>query len=181
MKRILESMLFALALAFAFAATIAVASPTGASTPLQVCAHLNGSATFAPGLSTIARTNTISARATESGCTPVARTGGAGALSSTIRVVKGTCAKFALGGQRLSATGATTWKNGAVSRYSFTFATGTGANVLVARISGRVTAGLFAGHRISGAVRFATVGSPNCTTRPLRTISLVNAKSFVIS
>jgi hypothetical protein len=171
----------ALALTLAFATIVVRASPGGAATPLQVCAHIAGSATFAPGLTSTPKNSTLKATGSETACTPSASTGGAGAFTSTIAVTKVSCAKLGTGGLRMSATGTTTWKSRKVSKYSLTFATGAGNAATVATITGKVSSGLFVGHAVTGAVKFTVPGKPNCTTKPLKKITLTSAKSFVIT
>jgi hypothetical protein len=68
-----------------------------------------------------------------------------------------------------------------VSHYSLTFVTGTGNNVTVATITGKVTSGLFAGKGITGQVKFTVSGTPNCTSVPVSKLTFKNTKPFVIS
>ena len=74
----------------------------------------------------------------------------------------------------------TTWKNGQTSNYTLTFKTGTGNNITVATITGKVSSGLFSGKSVSGQIKFTVQGSPNCTTMPVKKVTFVNTKPFVI-
>jgi hypothetical protein len=157
------------------------AAPSGAAAPVQTCTKVTGSATFTPGLTNTPRNNTVNAKGTQSGCTPTAATGGSGALSAVIKVPLGSCAKLAGGNQTLSGTARTTWKNGKVTTYNLTFKTGTGANLTVATITGRVSGGLFVNHPVRGQIKFTVQGKPNCTSVPVKNITFVNTKPFVIA
>jgi hypothetical protein len=157
------------------------ASPGGAAPPVQTCKTVTGSATFTPGLTNTPTNNTVNAKGSQTGCTPTATTGGSGALTAVIKVPLGSCAKLAGGGQTLSGTAKTTWKNGKVTTYNLTFKTGTGSNIFIANITGRVSGGLFVNHPVSGQIKFTVQGSPNCTTKPVKSITFVNTKPFVIA
>ncbi len=157
------------------------AAPSGAAAPVQTCTKVTGSATFTPGLTNTPRNNTVNAKGTQSGCTPTAATGGSGALSAVIKVPLGSCGKLAGGNQTLTGTGKTVWKNGKVTTYNLTFKTGTGANITVATITGRVSGGLFVNHPVTGQIKFTVQGKPNCTTVPVKSITFVNTKPFVIA
>jgi hypothetical protein len=178
------SALFALALA-AGTVTAVMAVPSGAATPpMQVCRTLKGSATFTPGLTNTARDNTVKAHGNMTNCTgrkAGPKTGGSGVLAATIKVVKGSCLKLATGKQTIKGTAHTTWKNKKVSYYSLTLKTGSGtANATTATITGKVTRGLFNGHSVTGQIKFAVQGSPNCTTKPVKSVTFHNTKAFII-
>ena len=170
-------------LAFALAAgtvTAVMAAPVGAATPVQTCKKVTGSATFTPGLTNTPRTNTVKARGNESGCTPTAKTGGSGVLTATIKVVNGSCAKLATGKQTIKGTAATTWHNKKVSKYALTLVTGSGSAATTANITGTVTSGLFVHHKVTGQIKFKVSGTPNCTTKPVKAVTFVSSKPFVI-
>jgi hypothetical protein len=170
-------------LAFALAAgtvTAVMAAPVGAATPLQTCKTVKGSATFTPGLTNTPRDNVVKAKGTQTGCTPSAKTGGSGVLTATIKVLKGSCLKLAQGKQTIKGTAATTWHNKKVSKYSLTLKTGSGSTATTATITGKVTSGLFAGHAVTGAVKFTVSGTPNCTTKPVKGATFKSVKPFVI-
>ena len=171
----------ALVCASALALAVAFASPGLAATaPVQSCAHLSGTGTFTPGLTNTPRNQTVTAKGSETGCTPSATTGGSGTLTATIKVANGSCAKLGQGNQKLTGTGTTTWKNKKVSHYTLTFTTGTGSNIETATITGKVASGLFAGHLVTGQIKFKTVGTVNCTTEPVKNITFTNSKPMVI-
>jgi hypothetical protein len=156
-------------------------APAGAAI-VQKCTKITGTATFTPGLTNTPRDNTVRAKGSQTGCTPIAATGGSGVLTATIVVKQGSCAKLGTGGQALPATATTQWKNGKLSHYKFTLRTGTGANATVANFAGGVTSGLYAGRHVQGAIKFTVTGGGNCTAaKPIKTISFVNTKPFTIS
>jgi len=146
--------------------------------PAQRCGHLSGSATLSPGLSDAPTNVTITSDGTLTRCSS-SRTGGYGSLSWTIKIASATCSQWE--GSKLSATGTTTWANKKVSNYALTFRIGSGDDALVATISGKVTSGAFAGHPVSGQVKFHHVGSPNCATKPVTNLTFTNTRPFVIS
>jgi hypothetical protein len=156
------------------------ASPSSAATALQTCTTVKGSATFTPGLGSTPQDQTVKAHGTETGCTPSAKTGGSGVLAATIKLKAADCSTLIAGGQTLHGTGATTWKNGKVSHYALTFKTGTGNQITVATITGKVSSGLFSGHAITGKIKFTVVGSPDCNTTPVTKVTFKNTTPFVI-
>lgn len=167
--------------ALALGTTALVASPGSAATAVQSCATVKGSATFTPGLTSTPANQTVKAKGTQTACTPSAATGGSGALSATIKLKNASCTTLVNGGQTLTGTGVTTWMNGQVSHYTLTFKTGTGNNITVATITGKVASGLFSGHKVSGQIKFTVKGSPNCTSIPVKKVTFVNTKPFVIA
>jgi hypothetical protein len=169
-------------LAAACALSGLAATPAVALAPAQSCAKVSGTATFTPGLQNTAMNNTVTAKGTETSCTPAATTGGSGTLSATIKLSLGSCNKLSTGGQKLVGTASSTWKNKKVSKYSLTFTTGTGAAITTATISGNVTSGLFAGKKLSGQVKFSIQGAPDCSAaKPIKAVTFTNTKPFVIS
>jgi hypothetical protein len=171
----------ALVMALAFGMSALGASPGGAA-PIGSCAHLTATAAFNPGLTNTPKNNTITAKGTLTSCTPAASTGGSGTLTSTIKVALGSCGKLSAGGQKLTGTGATTWKNKKVSKYSLSFTTGKGGSITLATITGKVSSGLFVGHKVSGQVKFTLLGAPDCSAKkPIKNITVKNTKPFVIS
>jgi len=166
--------------ALALGLTALGAAPSNAAAPAQSCATVKGSATFSPGLTNTPANQTIKAKGTETKCKPSAATGGSGALTATIKLKNASCTTLINGGQTLKGTGATAWKNGQTSNYTLTFKTGTGNNITVATITGKVSSGLFAGDKISGQIQFTVKGSPDCNTKPVKQVTFVNTKPFVI-
>ena len=47
-------------------------------------------------------------------------------------------------------------------------------------ITGKVTSGLFTGHIVTGQIKFAVKGTPNCTTKPVKSVTFHNTKAFKI-
>jgi hypothetical protein len=158
-----------------------MAAPASAVAPVQTCPKLTAAATLSPGIKNAASNQTLTAKGSLSGCTVATTTGGAGTLTASVKIAAASCAKLATGGQKLSGTGATTWKNKKVSKYALTFTTGTGKNLLIATITGKVSSGLFVGKKVSGAVKFHVNGSPDCQKTAVKSISVVQSKPFVIS
>lgn len=159
-----------------------VASPGGAVTPVQKCAHMKGAATITPGLSTTPHNQTVTANGSFTSCAPTKPTGGSGTITATIKLANGSCQGLATGGQKLSGTAKTTWKNKKTSSYALSFVTGKGSSAVVATITGRVTAGLFKGHKVSGQIKFTVKAGQNCAPgHPVKNISFVNAKPWVIA
>jgi hypothetical protein len=174
-----SSALFALAMVAAPLTVIATATPASAAV-VQTCKVVKGTATFTPGLVNTPKDNVVKAKGTLSGCTPAAKTGGSGTLTATIKVVKGSCAKLATGKQTIKGTAKTVWKNKKTSTYALTLKTGSGATATTATITGKVTAGLFKGKIVTGAVKFTVTGTPNCTTKPVKGATFKQTKPFVI-
>jgi len=184
MKRSISrwSALFALTLAAGTVSAV-MAVPAEAATPLQVCRTVKGTATFTPGLTNTPRDNVVKAKGNMTNCTGKPggpKTGGSGVLSATIKVVKGSCVKLAAGNQTIKGTAKTVWKNTKTSTYALTLKTGTGSAGTTATITGKVTAGLFKGHSVTGQVKFTVSGTPNCTTKPVKAATFKNTKSFII-
>jgi hypothetical protein len=172
------SLAFALALASG-AATALMAAPAGAVT-VNSCKVLKGTSTFKPPVSSTPQKGTITSKGTVSGCTPSAKTGGSGVFTSTLKATKaGSCTTLVQGGNVLKGTAKTVWKNHKTTNMSITVKTGTGSNFQVATITGKVTSGLFAGHTVTGQVKF-TPSKGNCTTTPLSQVTFKNTKPFAL-
>jgi len=171
------SLAFALALASG-AATALTAAPAGAAT-VNSCKVLKGTSTFKPPVSpTTKQKGTITSKGTVSGCTPSAKTGGSGVFTSTLKPTKaGNCTTLVQGGNVLHGTAKTVWKNHKTTNMSVTVKTGTGSNFQIATITGKVTSGLFAGHTVTGQVKF-TPSKGNCTTTPLQQVTFKSTKAF---
>jgi hypothetical protein len=187
MKRTLARFSAGLALVLAAAPLTAIAvapSKAGAAPPPnQVCRKVTGNATFTPGLVNAPRDNTVKAKGKMAKCTGKKagpKTGGSGVLTATIKVKQGSCAKLASGNQTIKGNAKAVWKNKKVSKFALTLKTGTGATATTAKITGKVTAGLFKGRPVTGAVKFTVKGAPNCVTVPVKGASFVNSKPFII-
>ena len=171
------SMVAALALGMG---TIA-ASPGGAAVPVQKCAHVKGAATLTPGLTTIKHNQVVNAKGTLTTCTPTKTTGGSGTINATIKLANGSCQGLVGGGQKLAGTAKTTWKNKKTSSYSLVFTTGKGSAATVATITGKVTAGVFLGHKVSAQIKITQKAGQNCTPgHAVKNITFVNTKPWQI-
>lgn len=164
---------------------LVVAEPASAAV-LQTCAHVQGTATFTPGITNTATDNVVRAKGAESSCTPSATTGGSGTLTATIKVPKASCAKLGTGGQVVYGTATSTWKNGTYTKFNIRLTTGTGANATLANVYGTVTAGRFYSsttpRHVTGQIRFRVTGTPapDCTAaHPVKTVAFNNTKPFV--
>jgi hypothetical protein len=178
MKRFLTVPLM---LGLTLAMGVAVAAPGNAVVHSQSCAHLNGTATLTPGLSATPTNQTATAHGNNTGCTPIATTGGSGVTNAKLTIVKGSCAKLATGNQSFSGTASTTWHNAKVSHYTLTFKTGTGSLATTATITGKVSSGLFVGKAVSGAVKFTPKAGQNCTAgHPIKNLTFASTRAFTI-
>jgi hypothetical protein len=163
-------------------AAFAVASPSAIAAASQSCAHVTGTATLTPGLTSTPTNQTATAHATMTTCTPTTTTGGSNVTTATLKIPLGSCAKLATGNQKFSGTATTTWHNAKKSVSALTFTTGTGSNITVATITGKVSSGLFAGHLVSGQVKFSVKSGENCTAgHPIKDLTFVGTKPFVVS
>ena len=160
--------------------SVVAASPSGAVTPVQKCAHLKGSATLTPGIQSAKKAQTVAAKGNLTSCTPTKATGGSGTISASLKVAPGNCATLASGGSKFTGTAKTVWKNKKTSSYTLTFVTGKGKNATVATITGKVSAGLFKGHKVTGAIKFTPKSGQNCVTTPIKNVTFVNTKPFQI-
>jgi hypothetical protein len=177
MKRTWTRAGFAFALA-AGSIVLGFASPAGAA--VNSCKNLAGTATFSPGLTTTAHNQKITAKGTLTGCTPATQTGGSGTLTSTITSANGSCQSLAKGGVTSKGTSKVVWKNKKTSTIAITLKTGTGTNYTVATVTGKVTAGLFQGHAISGQLKFTPKSGQNCTTVPIKSVTFKGTKPFTM-
>jgi hypothetical protein len=177
-KRLLS---ISMAAALAFGMTAVVAAPSGAAAPVQKCAHVKGAATITPGLSSTPNNQTVVAKGTLTSCAPTKTTGGSGTINATIKLKGGSCSGLIKGGQKLGGVAKSTWKNHKTSTYALTFTTGKGSAVATATITGKVTAGLFKGHKVSAQIKIAPKSGQTCTPgHPVKNITFVNSKPFQI-
>ena len=161
---------------------VVTAGPAGAA-PLQSCTKLTVNVALSPGIQNTPQNQTLTATGTIGGCTPAAATGGSGKLSAVIKIPNGSCAKLAMGNQKITGTGSTTWTNKKVSKFSLTATTGSGKNALLATLSGKVTSGLFAGKKIGASVGFKVPPPvPDCSpAHPVKKLTIVLKKPFTLS
>ena len=167
---------FALALG-AGALSVITAGPASAATA-NSCKTLKGTATFTPGITTIAKDQVIKSKGTAAGCTPSKATGGSGTVLATIKSPAASCQKLLKGGQTLKGTSKTTWKNKKVTTFNLVLKTGTGGNATLATITGKATSGLFKGKSVTGQIRFTVKAGQNCVSVPVKNLSFTSTKPF---
>ena len=169
-------------LAIALGASLIGMVPSGAAAPSQKCTKLAGSVTLTPGISTVPKTQTGTAKATLSGCAPAAKTGGSGVLTSKLKIPNGSCQGLAKGNQTLKLVSTVKWKNGKTSTITLIAKTGSGSTALTANISGTISKGLFIKHKVTTQIKVATGKGENCTpAHPVKHITFKNSKPFIIS
>jgi len=161
-----------------------IAAEPAAATTVGTCGHVQGTATFTPGITSTPTDQVIRAKGTESTCTPSTATGGSGTLTATIKSPKATCAKLATGGQVVYGTATSTWKNGTYTKYNIRLTTGTGANATLANVYGTVTAGRFysstAPRHLTGQIKFRVTSGACTAASPVKSVAFNNTKPFVI-
>ncbi|HEY1739143.1 MAG TPA: hypothetical protein VGI86_10550 [Acidimicrobiia bacterium] len=174
-----------------FACALTLAAPLGfvlgtpsatAATAVQTCGSLKGTVALSPGLSTTPKSQTVTAKGNAAKCTPSKATGGAGTLAATTHIANGSCQALA-SGTTLPLKGSIKWKNGKTSSVTMNAKT-TSKAPTTANITGKVSAGLFAGKTITGQIKFTIVntgsGSPCTPTNPVKKLTFTNSKPFVI-
>jgi hypothetical protein len=155
-------------------------APAGAAT-VQTCKKVTGSATLTPGLGATPKTQTVTAKANATGCLPLKATGGSGVFSATSKVPNGSCGSLAKGGTSLKLASTIKWKNGKTSKLALVAKTGTGSNVFVATITGKVSSGLFVGKKVKLTIKIKPKAGENCTpAHPVKHITFTNPKPLVI-
>jgi hypothetical protein len=158
-----------------------VSAPSGAATPVTKCTKLTGSATLSPGIQSAKKAQKVTAKGTLANCTPTKATGGSGTITASLKVAPGNCSTLVGGGSKFTGTAKTVWKNKKTSNYSLTFTTGKGSKATVATVTGKVTAGLFKGKKVSGAIKFTPKKGQNCVTVPVKNVTFVQTKPFQIA
>ena len=184
MKRTLARGSLLLAAA-ALATSGLIASPAGAATAQQTCKKITGTANaHARPRRRRRRSRPQPRRRTVTGCAPAKKTGGTGKLKAKLNLpANSSCQGLATGSQTIKIPSANlTWKNHKTStmaldrqdRYRRERPT-------VATITGKVTKGLFKGHKVTTALSFTPKSGENCTPgHPIKHLTLKNAKPFVI-
>ncbi len=155
--------MFGLVAAIALA-TASVLAPVGAAVPVQWCTGppsttQSGRATLNPGLNGLATRQNISVRISLLGCSPSAKTRGAGILKGAFPTPSAQTCALITSPHVLTAPVTITWKNLQTSALSLTLSL-TGRTRLV-NVTGKVTSGLFAGHLVTGQFHFTRVVSPH--------------------
>jgi hypothetical protein len=168
--------------AAALATSGLVSAPAGAAAPpQQKCTGLKGTVTIKPGINNTPRPQTATAKANATGCTPKTKTGGSGVMTATLKLPSNSsCAGLATGNSSLKMTAKIVWKNKKTSALALTAKTGTGANVLTANITGKVTSGLFKGRPVTSQIKVKPAAGQNCTTVPVTKMTFTNSKPFLI-
>jgi hypothetical protein len=134
-----------------------------------------------PGIQKTPKPQTATATGNLAGCTAAAKTGGSGLLKATLKLPSNSsCAGLASGNQALKLTATATWKNKKTSTMALTAKTGTGANVLTATITGKVTKGLFLNKPVTGQIKVKPAAGQDCFNKPVTKLTFTNSKPFVI-
>jgi hypothetical protein len=152
------------AVAVAFAGT---ASPVGAVNWVQRCTRPQpearaGVTVFRPGLNARPTKQKITAGIDLFTCTPDGPTGGVGAFAATFKPPAAQKCALINTAHTLTGTAKITWKNGKTSALRVTFAL-SGASRIVS-VKGKINAGAFAGHALTGEYRYTPFASHHGTT-----------------
>ncbi len=154
-----------------------VAGPAGAAPVVQRCtgpasAGLAGTASLSPGLNLQPQRQSVSMLIHLSQCAPPPPAPGNSATPPPTEVIGTLKTSFITGAAQTCAfitaphsphaSATITWKNNQTSTMVLTFAL-TGSTRLM-NVSGTITAGVFAGHTVSGQFRYRPVVSPNGNT-----------------
>src|SRR5262249_29622624 len=119
----------------------------------------SGRATVTPGINARPQKQTIAATIHLFQCAPSTLTGGSGTFKPTITTTTAFNCALINNAQTLHASATIWWKSTAHSTLSLTVKTsGPGR---LANVTGKVTAGLFTNHLVSGQFHFKPVVSPN--------------------
>jgi hypothetical protein len=169
--------LFGFTMAIALLAPLGVlaAGPAGAATG-TTCKPATGNVTVAPGLSTVAKAQTITFNLPVTGCVGGGVTGGT--VKGVDKVAKpGTCATLGAPGPAQKIAGTITWN----TKKTSTFSASTTTKGLTFTITGTVTAGLFKGTKVSESGAYSLPKGKVCTVaNPLKTLSVKGSKPFII-
>jgi hypothetical protein len=153
----------------------------GAAAPSQSCAKVTGTLTMKPGLGPAAADQTVTIVGAESGCKVASKTGGTGSFKSVLKLKKASCATLVKGGTTFSGAATTTWKNKKTTKYSVTYKDGKGSAVSTITMTGKATAGLFAGHNFAGGFTIKVPSNVNCTSVKFTKASFKQSKAWTIS
>jgi len=173
--------LFLAAAALATSGLVVNAAPAGAAT-VQNCKTVTGTVTIKPGLTTVPKAQTATAKGVAKPCTPSTKTGGSGVLTATLKLASNSsCQGLATGGQTIKVTSKGSWKSKKTSTLAMTAKTGTGSNATVATLKGKVTAGLFKGKIVTLTIKFTPKAGQNCTPgHPITNLTFKSTKPLVI-
>ena len=169
--------LIRITMAIAVLAPLAVmtAAPAGAANSVS-CTASAGTATIKPGITPTATNVTITVKETLTKCSGGGIT--SGSETASILSKGANCAGLAKKGTKTGPIkGTITWSNKKTSSVSLT----TVSNGLAATATGSVTAGLFAGKKISTAIIYS-LKTGTCTAKsPLTALTIKGTKPFTIS
>jgi hypothetical protein len=173
----LRRAVLALALAVPSGAAVAASSePAHAFTLHQACQQVTGAARFTPGLTNTPTDQQTTITGNLRMCRPGGQTGGYGTLTSNFTFPDASCSGLVTG-TSFTTPGRVNWGNGTQSRVRLTART-QAADPTLARITGTVISGKFAGDRIGGQVRFTPVfngtGEPCSNTNRLKRVTFTN-------
>ena len=154
---------------------VLTAAPAGAANSLS-CTASAGTATIKPGITPKATNVTITVKETLTKCSGGGIT--SGSESASILQKAATCSGLGKKGTKTGPIkGTITWSNKKTSSVSLTTVSTTG---LAATATGSVTAGLFAGKKISTAILYA-LKTGDCVKTPLTALTIKGTKPFTIS
>ena len=164
--------LFLAAAALATSGLVVNAAPAGAAT-VQNCKTVTGTVTIKPGLTTVPKAQTATAKGVAKPCTPSTKTGGSGVLTATLKLASNSsCQGLATGGQTIKVTSKVTWKNKKTSTLAMTAKTGTGSNATVATLKGKI---------VTLTIKFTPKAGQNCTPgHPITNLTFKSTKPLVI-
>jgi hypothetical protein len=156
-----------LAALFSTGLPIAAAAPAGAATPAQQCTRPpsntpKGNGVARPGLNAHPTAQKITIEIKLLGCAPTAATGGGGMLTGTFKPSGPQTCALIRQPHALSGSGRIAWTNGKSSTLSLTFSL-SGKSAL-ANVTGKITAGLFGSHTLTGQFHFTADASHHDTT-----------------
>lgn len=169
---------FTMAIAL-MAPMVVMSQPAGAAL-LVTCQKPSGSVTFSPGLSTVPKVQTTTFNLPVKGCTGPGKVTSGTSKGSTKGKTKDTCLSF--GGSSSQTTTVTiTWNNKKTSTAKLATKIVKGApGVITATVSGKVSAGLFAGKTIKTKVK-VTLPKGSCTVaKPLKKATLTGLSPLTI-
>jgi hypothetical protein len=168
----------ALAIALVVPMGIVMSGPAGAAGGTS-CKTQVGKATITPGLSLVKHPQTIVATTTIGGCAGGGVTAGVG--KATLKLASTDCLGLAKGGTKQTLTETITWNTKATSTIKGQSVSGTGAKATQATITGTVTAGLFAGSKMSTTIVFAVNKGQSCSkTSAIKGLTIKGLKPLVI-
>ncbi len=146
---------------------VTAATSAHAATAAQTCTGPSattqaGNATITPGLNALAQRQQVGLLVHLFQCSPSGVTNGSGTVKSTYTTLAPYTCTYITAAHTTAATATITWKNSQTSTVALSLSF-TGSTRLL-NVSGKVTAGLFASHSVSGQYHYKPVISPNGNT-----------------